>query len=215
MRFFTGSKTLPRLPVIELMERLIDDRSGSGAIDFQLSLDGKSSIKRNTDNWVRTWVDMEHRVEDNGSECIAYRAITDAGQLIWMVERPGRKYAYHADAARPEDAFRQASRARQNRRDLSRQWNSVKVLRRQVMLGSVCLTASLDDARNAGLCELGIQGFLSRIGCGGATHVSGRVLMLISYFDRQVSYPVFNAYLRKKLEDQTMAQTTDATIRQG
>lgn len=206
MRFLSVRQVDGDFPVTELKARLIGDRATTKLHNVQLMFnDEEPSITRNTDNWVRTWVDLEHQVADADSSRIAYRAITESGQLIWMVETPGRKFAFHANALLPEDAFVQAEQARIARRGIAKRWNDVRVLRRQVLLGSVRLTASLEDARSAGLCELGIQGFLKKIGYAGATHVSGRLLMLISYFDRQVAYPVYMAHLRTQEESQAAA----------
>lgn len=215
MRFLTGRQNVHHIPVDELYKRLADERHESSVLTSLASSSNEhTSIKRNTDNWVRTWVDMSYSVEHEDGKRVALRAITDTGKLIWMVETLGRKYAYHADANKVEEAFAQAEQARVARRGIARQWRDVKVLRRRVLLGSVSLVTTLEDARNAGLCELGIQGFLNRIGYTGATNVSGRLLMLLSFIDRQIAYAVYAGYLRMKQNDQCVGMTDSISLRQ-
>lgn len=154
---------------------------------------------RNKDNWVSTWIDDGQCVPHSNGKNVAKRAITDDGQLIWMVYSTGRRFAYHSNAATPVEAFEQAADARRKRKRIAMRWPEIVRLRRRVLLGRVRVTVRTQDGREAGLCELGIQGFLRRFGFRG-TEFSGRALALLSFIDRQPGYALFVAHLRQCAE---------------
>lgn len=187
-----------KLPEIEneLKLRLLAERSST--MDSEAS--GEDVFEYNTDNWVRTWIDTAHTVERNSGRIRASRAITQAGQLIWMIQQQGNRFAFHADREPVDAAFRQASEARRKRKAIAARWPEIVRLRRRILIGTVRLTVSVDDARQTGLCELGIQGFLHRVGLGGRTLFPGRVLAVLSFLDRQVGYAIFAGYLRQQAE---------------
>ncbi|MBM2576347.1 hypothetical protein JQC91_08510 [Jannaschia sp. Os4] len=189
-----------RLPVETLKAKLLAERPGLSALDREALL-GSAALERNTDNWVRSWIDTEHVVTHRSKRVVATRAITDSGLLIWMVRLQGNRFAFHSDREGVDDAFRQASEARRARKAIASRWDEYRALRRRIFLGGRRLTITVDDARRAGLCELGIQGFLHRVGLGGRTHFPGRLLAALSYVDRQVGYAVFAGHLRQQAEE--------------
>ena len=150
-------------------------------------------IVRNTDDWVRVWVDQGNVVQSEYHGARATRAITDGGQLIWMVLKEGRRRAYHATAQSVEEAFGQMQLAGARRRRISRQMPALRRLRRDVLLGRVKLRPTLEDARQSGLCDLGVEGFLTRMRLGQRPDYPGYLLALVSLIDRQVAYPLFIA----------------------
>lgn len=123
-----------------------------------------------------------------------------------MVQQQGNRFAFHADRDSAEDAFKQASEARRARKAIASRWPEIAKLRRRILTGRTRLTVSVDDARRAGLCELGIQGFLHRVGLGGRTQFSGKLLAVLSFMDRQVAYATFAAYQRHLSEQPGNAQ---------
>jgi len=134
--------------------------------DFQAINKAANLCERNTDDWVRVWIDPGHEFRDEQTSATARRAITDEGQLIWMVLVDGKRFAFHASAQKVHDAFVQATEAAENRRAIARQWRKVKQLRRNILLLKTRVRPTMDDARKSGLCDLGIQGFLRRTGLG-------------------------------------------------
>ncbi|WP_299969398.1 hypothetical protein [uncultured Roseobacter sp.] len=193
-------KTLPYektvLPKDELISRLLAERP----LPLQCEKSVLDALEYNTDNWVRTWIDTAHTIEHRSGRIKASRAITQSGRLIWMIQMHGNRFAFHADRDPVEDAFRQASEARRARKAIAARWPEIVKLRRRILIGTEGLTVSIDDARHAGLCELGIQGFLHRVGLGGRTHFPGRVLAVLSFMDRQVGYAIFAGHLRQRAE---------------
>lgn len=143
---------------------------------------------------------MAHAVEHRSGRILASRAITQSGRLIWMIQLHGNRFAFHADRDPVDAAFRQASEARRARKAIAARWPKIVKLRRRILIGTERLTVSIDDARRAGLCELGIQGFLHRVGPGGRTHFPGRVLVVLSFMDRQVGYAIFAEHLCQQAE---------------
>lgn len=181
----TSSK-ISTIPVAELHERLVAERpTPCEAVPY-----------RNTDNWVGTWIDPGQKVVGEDGRTYAERAITDHGQMLWMVHSPGRRYAFHASPQSADAAFAQAEDARRRRKAVARRWNEYKVLRRRIILGRVRLSVLVDDGREAGLCEVGIQGFLRRFGLHRQRAFSGRTLALLSFLDRQAGYAVLVAHDR-------------------
>ncbi len=156
---------------------------------------------RNTDNWVRVWMDEGQKVRDEPNRCTATRAITDDGQLIWMVHVDGKRFAYHADGHTAADAFSQAAEARARRRAVSRCSAELRRLRRKILLGRIKVRPTVADARQAGLCELGITGFLARSRLGERADYPGYFLALMSLVDRQIAYPLLTAHARMRAEE--------------
>lgn len=184
-----------RLPAEDLKKKLIEQRPGLTLSDRQALQDG-DHLEYNTDNWVRSWIDTGHVITHRSGRVEATRAITESGLLIWMIQLQGNKFAFHADRQNVDDAFKQASEARRARKAIAARYDEYRKLRRQLLLGNRKLRISVDDARRAGLCELGIQGFLHRVGLGGRHDFSGRLLAVLSFMDRQVGYAVFEGHLR-------------------
>ncbi|UWQ23109.1 hypothetical protein [Jannaschia sp. W003] len=189
-----------RLPAETLKARLIAARPDLSLVEQEILSDGPH-LERNTDNWVRSWVDRDHVVTHRSGRVTATRAITDSGLLIWMVQLQGNRFAFHADREGVDDAFRQASEARRARKAIAARWDEYRALRRRIFLGDRKLRITVDDARRAGLCELGIQGFLHRFGLGGRADFPGRLLAVLSYLDRQVGYAVYAGHTRQQAEE--------------
>lgn len=197
-----------KLPNDELKMQLLAQRPDHPV----LAPASEATLVRSTDNWVRTWIDPENTVTHRSGRIVASRAITQSGLLIWMVQQKGNRFAFHADRDTAEEAFKQASQARRARKAIASRWPEIVKLRHRILMGRTRLTVSVDDARRAGLCELGVQGFLHRIGLGGRTEFSGKLLAMLSFMDRHVTYAMFAAYQRqvtKQLGHSKMELTRD------
>ena len=179
----------------ELNARLIGERNRT-VEQKNATIKDLFELVRNTDDWVKVWVDEGQYVRDDASKVTATRAITDEGQLIWMVKLDGKRFSYHATSTLARDAFEEAKEAREKRRLVTKRWTEVKQLRRDILLGRRRLRVTIEDAKNAGLCTLGINGFLKKTGMGQKPDYPAFILMLVSLFDRQVAFPVFAAHLR-------------------
>ena len=155
---------------------------------------------RNTDDWVKVWVDPAQTIRDEAGKATAQRAITDEGVIIWMVLRDNRKKAFHANANTPEDAFKMARNAVERRRLVATNWSDLRDLRTAVLTCKTRLRPTREDATQAGLCDLGVQGFLNRFGLGHRQECAGYLLALASFFDRQIAYPLWVAHIRTKRE---------------
>jgi len=114
----------------------------------------------------------------------------------WMVLFDGKRFAYHATARTVENAFEQAVQAKARRRAISKRWAELRQLRSDILLLKTRVRPTLEDAREAGLCDLGVEGFLSRTGLGKRPDYPGYFLALMSLFDRQIAYPLFAAQQR-------------------
>ena len=169
-------------------------------------------LERDRSNWVGCWLDHGYRVLDDAGQVQAVRGITDRGQLIWMVLHPGKRFGYHADARDPHAAIAQARDAWARRRMIKSRWDEVVALRRAVVAGRIKVLVHIEDARDAGLCELGIRGFMRAIGMGERVRMSGRALALASYMEPQAAYALFAAHLRcrsQPLGDAAMATAAE------
>ena len=181
--------------VDQLKQMLVMDRQMTSLIDRAFLSVGPHLV-RDTSNWVGCWMDTGYRVRADAGDIEAVRAITDAGQLIWMVRHPEKTFAYHADATDPFAAMVQAKQAWAKRREIKSRWTEVKALRREVMAGRRKLVVHVEDARDAGLCDLGIRGFLRALGQGDRVRMPGRMLAGLSYFEKQAAYALWAAHVR-------------------
>ena len=194
------SRALGRRPsVVELVHRLAEERKRTTRLP-RASATAAPRIVRDRTNWVRCRVDYGQCVDRAADGAIARRAITDEGRLIWLVHAPGRRHAYHAVAAGVEAAFAEADAARVRRRAIGRRWAEIARLRRDVLLCRRRFFTTVGDAREAGLCELGIRGFLARFGLARRGGAPAFVLALVSFVDRQPGYAMFAAHLRLERE---------------
>ena len=159
-----------------------------------------SQMIRNTDDWVKVWIDPVQTIRDDVAKATAQRAITDEGHVIWMVFRDNRKRAFHANVKTPEEAFQIAKTAVERRRLVAKNWNELKELRRDILMFRSRMRPTLKDAEQAGLCDLGVQGFLNRLGLGHRQDCSGYLLAVASLFDRQIAYPLWIARARIQRE---------------
>lgn len=181
--------------VDQLKQLVVMDRQMTSLMDRAFLSVGPHLV-RDQSNWVGCWMDTGYRVGADTGDIEAVRAVTDAGQLIWMVRHPDKTFGYHADANDPFAAMAQARCAWARRREIKSRWAEVKALRREVIAGRRKLVVHIDDARDAGLCDLGIRGFLRALGQGARVQMPGRVLAVLSYFEKQAAYALWAAHVR-------------------
>ncbi len=171
-------------------------------------------LVRNTDDWVRVWIDEGLVFRDETTNSSAHRAISDEGRLLWMIKGDGKRFAYHATAPTPEEAFEEAANATARRRSIAKRWPEVRALRRDILLLRDRVRPTREDARHAGLCEMGVDGFLRRTGLGNRQDYPGYILAIASLFDRQIAYPLFAAHVRQQLEfELTVYERRHAPVR--
>ena len=187
-----GRAAARRPDAAELARRLIGERERTARLPGAVLTD-TPRIVRDRANWVRCLVDHDQLVERAADGTTARR--------IWMVQAPGRRHAYHAIATEAGAAFEEADEARERRRAIGRRRSEIRDLRRDVLLLRRRYFTTVDDARAAGLCELGIRGFLARVGHSRRGGASAFVLALASFFDRQPGYAMLAAHLRLERED--------------
>ena len=168
-------------------------------------------LVRDRSNWVGCWLDTGNRVLSDIDDVEAVRGITDHGQLIWMILHPNKRFGYHAGAKDPVAAIEQARAAWRARRAIKSRWPEVLQLRRDVLAGRKSFVVHIDDARDAGLCDLGIRGFMRALGFGNRVRLSARTLAALSYVDPQAAYALFQAYQRTSGQQRSMRVGAPAT----
>ena len=119
--------------------------------------------------------------------------------VLERAERRGGGVRYTVQVIRVA-AFAEADAARVRRRAIGRRWAEIARLRRDVLLCRRRFFTTVGDAREAGLCELGIRGFLARFGLARRGGAPAFVLALVSFVDRQPGYAMFAAHLRLERE---------------
>lgn len=184
-----------RLAAARLRTALAKERQMTSLIDQDI-LSASGAIVLHRENWVTMWVDTGNAVFSDCGTMMAERGITEGGRKLWLVSRDGKAKAYHATAEDPFTAFEQADAARAKRRLVRSRWNIVKQLARDLMFGRRAFDVVIADAEASPLCAVGIQAFLSRIGLGGVTRVSGRVAALMMVIEPQVGFVIYEAALR-------------------
>ncbi|KNG94284.1 hypothetical protein [Pseudaestuariivita atlantica] len=183
------------LKTARLRTTLAQERQMTSLLDREI-IGGSHQIVPHRENWVPMWVDTGHVVRSDCGTMFAERSITRGGRLIWLVTTEGKSHAYHATAQDPFAAFEQATEARDRRRFVRGQWDVVKRLQRDLMLGRRRFDVLIDDAAASPLCAVGIQYFMSRIGMGRVRRVSGRVAALMMMIEPQVGFVIYEAARR-------------------
>lgn len=167
---------------------LLDTREGASLLERDLA--HVASLQRLTVDWVPMWVDRDHAVRSDKLSATAYRAITDDGVLLWYVCRDEKRVGYHSIAPTAVAAFADAAEKWARRREIKRNWDRLKRLRTDLILGRTSLTVTLDDAHASGLCVLGIKGFMRRVGIAGRTQISGRLAAMLMFVEPQVGFAI-------------------------
>jgi len=194
-------KPLHRRPEA-LKEKLAMSRQMTSLMERAFLSEGPH-LRRCRKNWVNAWIDDGHRIEGDDPKVHVLRGITDEGQLVWMVHHADKRDAYHAMSKDPVAAMDEAAIANRRRRAIKARWSEVEDLRRNVLARRLRYRVTLDDAEAAGLCRLGAQGFLRRLGCADVTEVSALWLSLASMIDDRASFALFAAAEREGLLERT------------
>jgi len=194
-----------------LKQRLILQRQMTSLIDRAFLSEGAHFLFDKT-NWVRCWIDLGYEVRgDDGLK--AYRAITEAGQLFWMVYHPNKKHAYHATADDPVAAIEEAIAAWYARKQVRQNWRAVKDLRRDLLtFRRANFTVHRIDAYQAGLCRIGVDGFMRRLGFGALQSLPARRLALLSLIDEQAAFAIYGAHLRVCKRTHRLTASAEVTV---
>lgn len=176
---------------------LAKERAMTSLIEKELA-PATTPFERNKENWVRAWLDHGNSFVCGTGEHLAIRAITDHGELFWYVKSRSRRLGYHSDHDTPEGAIEDARVAAKRRRAVRHNWEFVRRLRRDLMLGRSKLDVRIQDAYDSPLCTLGVKAFMRRIGLGRCQGVSGFVAGFMACLDEQVGFVIYQAWLRQR-----------------
>lgn len=178
-----------------LFLRLAAERPQSSLIDREIVSAGVSFVYDSTD-WVRLWYDDGHAVTSPCGVLTAHRAITTCGRLLWLVRSTGKRRAYHAWSDDPADAMDEAARAWAHRKAVRADWQRIESLARDLRRGRRRFDVRIEDAHRSPLCTLGIEGFLSSLGMGRVTRISGRLAGWLMLIEPQVGFVIHEAERR-------------------
>ena len=173
------------------LAKLVRLRGDVSLIDEELAT--ATRVRRVTDDWVPMWIDLDHAVRSDRLGATAYRAITDDGELLWYVCRDGKKKGYHALGSQASDAFDEAEGCWKRRKEIKKNWAALQALRWDLLVGRTQVPVTLSDAHQSGLCTLGVQGFLRRIGRPTTTRISGRFAAILMWLEPQAGYALYAA----------------------
>ncbi|MEL6571403.1 MAG: hypothetical protein AAFQ64_07090 [Pseudomonadota bacterium] len=180
-----------------VLKTLVTARGGLSLIEQDFAIEAQ--VERETADWVPMWVDLEHAVRSTRHQATAYRAITDDGILLWYVRHDKKKRGYHSRASTAVDAFADAAQTWQTRRAIKRNWDQLKALQTDVLMGRKTVDVTIEDARAGGLCTLGIEGFMRRFGIANRTRISGRLAALLMKVEPQMGFALYRAAFAKGL----------------
>lgn len=173
------------------LKTLVQVRGGLSLIEQEFAI--QAQVERETADWVPMWVDLENSVRSDRIGATAYRAITDEGQLLWYVRRDGKTKGYHSPASRAIDAFEDAARCWQTRREIKKNWSQLQALQSDLLLGRTSVSVTVEDAKAGGLCTMGIEGFMRRVGISNRKSISGRLAAILMKFEPQVGFALYQA----------------------
>ena len=181
----------------DVLKILVQVRGDLSLMEQEFAMEAQ--VQRETADWVPMWVDLENSVRSDRVGATAYRAITDQGNLLWYVRRDGKRKGYHSAASSATDAFLDAQRCWSTRRAIKQNWAGLETLQSELLSGKKSLDVTVEDARQGGLCVMGIQGFMKRFGITRRQRISGRFAALLMKFEPQVGFAIYNAASRRDL----------------
>jgi hypothetical protein len=178
-----------------LIERLVMTRPTPPVIGGDLRKIA-AEMQRDDTDWVRMWIDPDHVVSAECGKITAWRGITWAGELLWMVRHQAKKRGYHSRHVCARDAIEEARQAWDERRRVRKRWSEVKALQRDLLLGRKTFDVRMEDAHASALCAVGVESFLIRIGLGGLQAFSGRTMAMMMMIEPQAGFVIFAAHER-------------------
>lgn len=175
-----------------LIARLLMARPMTSLIERDL-LGITVQIQPDNSDWVRMWVDPDHKVYSDCGNITAWRGITWEGELLWLVRHENKLRGYHSRHTCPFRAIEEAQNAWQERRRVREDWPEIKVLARDLFWGRQRMDVQIEDAHASALCTVGVQSFLARVGLGGWRKCSGRTAAILMLIEPQVGFVIFAA----------------------
>ncbi len=194
----------------DVLKALVQVRGDLSLIEQEFAIEAQ--VQRETADWVPMWVDMENSVRSDRHGATAYRAITDEGTLLWYVCRDGKKKGYHSPASRAIDAFEDAAQCWHLRREIKKNWSQLQALQMDLVLGRTSVDVTVADARGGGLCVMGIEGFMRRIGIAKVTRISGRFAALLMRIEPQVGFALYHAAAMKGILPSTPQRNSETVL---
>ena len=186
---------MPIFPDRVLRLRLVMDRPMTSLVERSIAAEGPD-IRRCQPAFVRGWVDTRHKARSDTADCWAYRAITDQGQLFWLVEGLGASRGYASEQDDPFAAMDEARQARVRRRRMHRQSDHIRAGRWKALLGRRSCSVTREDVLAAGLSPISVAGFLRRCGLGSRQHLPARIVAVMSLMDRRAGFAMIVAQRR-------------------
>ena len=193
---FVSKRAARRAP---LLRKLVAERQFVSLMEKEFAI-ATQDFTFSRDDWVPMWVDNGNTVISDDGTCKALRGITTSGQLVWLVFRDGKSRGFHSTQADPFAAIAEAKRTWQRRKDVRRDWGTVRRVSRALLTGRMRFDVRMEDAEASPLCTLGIEGFLRGIGLPQARRIPGWSAAALLLVDDQIGFVIYEAYLRHQSE---------------
>ncbi|MEX0280964.1 MAG: hypothetical protein AB3N13_07200 [Arenibacterium sp.] len=184
---------------IQARQLLAKQRQMTSLIDKDIISQSEDLTFDRTD-WVPLYFDKGYAVRSDCGTATAYRAVTLDQQLLWLVFTDNKERGFHATAECPVEAIEQAQQIWEKRRNIKRDWYLIEQAARDLLAGRAKFSVTLEDAHKSPLCSLGIEGFLSSIGMGRVTKISGRMAAMLMRIEPQVGFVIYEAMQREKAQ---------------
>lgn len=189
--------------------RLAAERRMTSLIEREFAAAGEDFVEIDCD-WIRAVYDPHQAVTSDDGLRVAYRAISDQGELHWLVFTQGKKRPYHSESLCPFQAFDDARIAMARRRMVRANWADVQALMRDLRFGRARFRVIIGDAYASPLCVMGVRHFLRRVGLSRVQTMSGTILAWLALLDPQLGFVIAQAAQRTGLtvtEPETVLDT--------
>lgn len=190
----TGKKPGQR----QRMEILIQARPMTSLMEKEILL-AVGAIRAGRDRWVRPLFDTGRAISMDRGRTIAFRAINQNGDLMWLVSSPGEDMQYHSTCHDPLDALDEASAAFARRRPARTETAQISALTRDLMRFRKRLTVTIADAGAAGLSPLAIDCFCNRLRIGRRGQIPGWLAAMLTRFEPDIGLVLYAAAKRQKI----------------
>lgn len=181
----------------ELHRRLIAHRHPGLSVDPLLP-QGAPEVVRDHRHWVTCWIDRHQTVNSADGTSTASRAITDRGEMIWVVRRSGQPRIYHSPKVAPFEALADAHKALTEWHRVKLLWSEVRKLRRQVLSGAMNFHLTAEDVYRSALSPVSVQSCLRWFGMTHRASLSARNTALLSYLDEDALFCLWTAFERAR-----------------
>lgn len=191
---------------------LARQRQMTSLLEREIAASGTDFIEIYCD-WIRAVYDPSQKVTSDDGLRTAFRAVSDQGELHWLVYTDGKVHPCHSEASCPFDAFEEARFASIRRKAVRSNWAEVETLIRDLRTGRVRFGIELEDAYASPLCAMGVRHFLRRVGLSRARRLPGVALAWLAALDPQLGFVIAQAAHR--VGHTEIAGATEGTIAAG